>query len=113
MIIPNGTLQPLVKAPSQGGIDLDTGYPVPPTEAEWGEAVPCQWLAASMNLQALTAATGSAHAKVSLVAYIELTPSFDGIEQVRLCHPDGTEVGTFAVIQPEPLPAVGQLRLYL
>jgi hypothetical protein len=106
MIIENGTIELKQKA-TAAGIDPETGYPVKPEAATWGDPIPCQYYANKYSN--LGRVNGEHFTTAEYTVLIELQP-FDA-EQIRLKDRQGNEVGEFSVIQTEPLEAVCELRI--
>lgn len=112
MIIANGTVAFKLKS-QPPGLDPETGYPVHPgTAAVWSQPVACQIVAASLDLQAKTAATGSPLKSVRWVIYVEAQPLPQASEQIRLSDDRGESIGDYTITQIEPLDAVSEVRLY-
>lgn len=105
MIIQNGTIE--FKTKTGGGINPETGYPVKPSSELWGEPVPCQFRATKYNQ--LSIIKGEHVTLASYEILIEAQPVTS--EQLRLRDLSGNEVGTFSVIQAEPLEAVCEVRI--
>ena len=99
MIIQNGTIE--FKTKTAGGIDPETGYPVKPSSVAWGEPVPCQFKAKKFNQLGII--KGEHFTVASYEILIE--------EQLRLKDLSGKEIGTFSIIQAEPLEAVCEVRI--
>lgn len=111
MIIANGTIEIKCKC-TAGGINDSTGYPVRGGKA-YCNPIPCQYLASSLNLQALTSAGGEHFTKVSYIVYIDMVPVPCKGEQIRLRDHRGDIVGEYSITQVEPLEAVDQIRIYV
>ena len=94
---------------TSGGIDPETGYPVKPSSVAWSEPVPCQFRAKTFNQ--LWVVNGEHHTQASYEILIEEHPIPS--EQVRLKELSGKEVGTFSIIQVEPLEAVCEIRIWV
>lgn len=107
MIIVNGHIE--FKTTTGGGIDPETGYPVKPSMETWGERIPCQFLAAKMNLQGRV--NGDPHTLASYQILIDRRPIPS--ERIRLTARNGLTVGEFSIIQIEPLDAVCETRLWV
>lgn len=105
MIIENGTIE--VKRKAASGIDPVTGFPVAPSDVEWGEPIPCQYAATRHNWRGK--ADGEPFTAQSYSILIEERP-FEA-EQIRLKDRAGNVVGDFSVMQIEPLEAVGEIRI--
>lgn len=106
MIIPNGTIE-LKRKTSGGGIDPETGFPLKPASASWGDPIPCQYTA---NRYSNLGRVGGEHFKTAEYSVlIELQP-VEG-EQLRLKDRRGGLVGEYSIIQVEPLEAVCELRI--
>ena len=106
MIIQNGYIRFLNA--SDGGLDPTTGHPLPATEEEGGEVIPCQWGAARMNL--LAKVLGEHVVSESYTIRIEDYTPVEG-ERLVLYGRDDKEVGRFSIIRVEPLDAVCQTRI--
>jgi hypothetical protein len=104
MIISNGTIE--VKTKSGGGIDPETGFPVPPTTS-WELPIDCQYYANKVNQ--LGRVNGEHFTVASYVILIEEQP-FDA-EQIRLKNRKGKILGEFSIMEIEPLEAVCQIRI--
>lgn len=107
MIIPNGTIQIRSKAVSE--IDPETGHSRKPSEASWGEPIPCQYVPTKYN--ALGIPSGEHATLASYQVYLDetaLTP-----DRIRLTDRNGKAVGDFSVIWVERLDAVCQVRLWI
>lgn len=107
MIIQNGTIE--FKTKTSGGIDPETGYPVNPSSVVWGAPVPCQFRAKTFNQ--LWIANGEHRTLASYEILIEEQPV--PTEQIRLKELSGKEIGTFSIIQVEPLEAVCEIRIWV
>lgn len=106
-IIPNGTIE--VRQKTVGGIDTTTGYAAKPSEATWGDPIPCQYLPQQYNALATTG-NGEHVTEQEYEILLDEQP-FSG-KQVRLTDTATGEVlGAFSVKQIEPLWAVCQIRL--
>lgn len=108
MIIQNGTIQVKLKASASPTIDPETGYPRKAVEVCWSEPIPCQFVA--RDYSNLTRVQGEAVRLAKYDIFIEECPCFSA-EQVRLEDLVRGVIGEFSVIEAEPLPAVGQIRL--
>ena len=106
MIIENGTIE--VKGKSAGGIDADTGFPIPSNNVTWGEPIPCQWLANKYNNLGKSEGGNFTVAHYSIL--IESEQEFTA-EQIRLKDNYGNVLGEFSVIEVEQLQAMCQLRI--
>lgn len=106
MIIENGTIE--VKTKSAGGIDTDTGFPIPSNNIAWGEPIPCQWQANKYNNLGKSEAGNFTIAHYSIL--IEFEHGFSA-EQIRLKDNYGNVLGEFSVIEAEPLQAMCQVRI--
>lgn len=107
MIITNGTIEFKLK-PQAAGIDPETGYPIAPQEC-WSEPQPCNIVLVREDLVAVSA-LGSNYRKRTYAVSIEAdTPVLS--EEVRLTRENGELLGEYAVIQVEPLDAVGIIRI--
>jgi hypothetical protein len=108
MIIVNGTIE--LKTKTQGGgIDPDTGFPVPFASAAWGDPIPCQYYANRYNN--LGRVDGEHFTVASYVVLVDSQAI--GSEQLRLKDRSGAVVGEFSIIQVEPLDAVQELRILI
>lgn len=105
MLIQNGTIE--FKTKTGGGIDPETGYPVKPSSELWGEPIPCQFKAKTYNQ--LSIIKGEHVTLASYEILIDEQPLTS--EQLRLRDLSGKEIGTFSIIQGEPLEAVCQVRI--
>ncbi len=95
MIIVNGTIEPKHKV--NGGIDENTGYPVPATET-WSAPIDCQFFPNKRNN----------------LGYEILVTEEDWLwdsEIIRLTTQFGRVVGEFPIIAVEHLKAVGQTQI--
>jgi hypothetical protein len=103
MLIVNGYIEPKIK--TGGGIDPETGYPIPPSFT-WGDKIPCQFRANSFNYK------GKANGESFTVAKYEILiqGSFSH-EVIKLSGSSGNELGEFSVMQIEPLMAVGLIKI--
>lgn len=111
MIIPNGTIQPRVKAAA--GLDPATGYPLRPTSQGWGASVPCQYTFTAFDATARTP-QGEAAQKQGYNVLVDANDLSDTpVRQVRLCDLHGRELGTFTVRMTTYLRAVHQVQLTL
>lgn len=107
MIITNGTIEFRLK-PQAAGIDPETGYPVAP-QGCWSEPQPCNIVLLKEDLLAVSS-LGSNYRKRTYAVSVEAdTPVLS--EEVRLIREDGELLGEYAVIQVEPLDAVGIIRI--
>ena len=106
MIIKNGTIE--VKSKSAGGIDPETGFPIPSDRVTWGEPIPCQWLANKYNNLGKSEGGNFTVAHYSIL--IESEQEFKS-EQIRLRDNYGNVLGEFSVIEVEPLQAMCQIRI--
>lgn len=112
MIIANGQLE--VKCKSVGdhqGVDPDTGYAVPAASPTWEDPVPCQYIVNRYN--ALARSGGEPVTQAAYQVLIEEQAKPFTAEQVRLTDLSGREIGTFSIIQVEPLTAVGEVRIWI
>ena len=105
MIIENGTIE--VKRKAANGIDPKTGFPVAPSDVEWGEPIPCQYAATRHNW--LGKVDGEPFTAQSYSILIEEQP-FEA-EQIRLKDRSGNVVVERSVMQIDPLEAVGEIRI--
>ena len=106
MIIANGHIE--AKQKTGGGIDPTTGYPIAPSVA-WGDKIPCQYLANKYSNK------GKANGESFVIASYEILIEEQNYsaETLRLTNSAGSVIGEFAVIEIEPLPAVGMIKLTL
>lgn len=104
MIIANGTIEAKIK--TGGGIDPETGYPIPPS-VSWGNAIACQYRANEFSNQGKV--NGEAFTVASYEILIDEQP-YDA-ETLRLRDVCGRILGEFSVIETELLQAVCQLRI--
>lgn len=112
MIIPNGQLEVKRKSVSgHQGVDLETGYAVRPSSQSWGKPFPCQYMVSKYD--ALARSGGEPVTKATYQVLIEEQAQPFAAEQVRLTDLSGREIGTFSIIQVEPLAAVGEVRLWI
>lgn len=107
MIIANGTIE--IKNKTAGGIDPETGFPIPSTGKSWGKPIDCQYSANKYNN--LGKSNGEAFTVASYSILIEEQPFT--AEQVRLKDRNGNVLGEFSIMQVEPLEAVGELRILI
>ena len=111
MIIPNGYIEFITAK----GVTLDetTGHPVTTNDIEYGELIPCQYQAASLN--ALAFSNGESVTKASYTIYVEsyYMESMWGAttERLRLRDRNGSIVNEFSIIRTEPLDAVCQYKI--
>lgn len=106
MIIQNGNIE--AKAKKGGGIDPETGYPIPATES-WGQKIPCQYRANTHSNK------GRSNGEAFTVAAYEVLidgEKFDA-ERVRLSDLSGRTIGEFSVMSAEPLAAVQTVKILL
>lgn len=108
MIIPNGTIEMKRKTPT--GIDRKTGYPVRPSEAQWGDPIPCQIVPVKHDALAMTK-QGEAITAATWQVYVD-EQRLEG-EQLRLSREDGSVIGEYSVIHFEPLQAVCEIRIWI
>lgn len=109
MIIENGTIE--FKEKHAGGINPLTGYPRKATDVEWVHTIPCQWIANSRN--DLGRVNGERFSVASFTVLVEEQP-LPSSRQVRLKDDRGKLLGEFTMVaDPEPLTAVGQLKILL
>lgn len=104
MIIANGTIQAKIK--TGGGIDDDTGYPIP-AEVSWGDPIPCQFRANTYSNRGK--ANGEAFTIASYEILIDEQP-YDA-EMLVLQDESGKSLGEFSVIDIKPLAAVCQVKI--
>lgn len=107
MIIPNGYIEFVTVE----GVTLDetTGHPVTPSDTKYGELIPCQYVAASLNALAFSANV-EAITKSSYTIYIE--PLWIvATERLRLRDRDMKIIGEYSIIRTEPLDAVCQHKI--
>ena len=107
MIIQNGFIE--IKRTTGCGLDPETGYPVKPSSVAWGEPVPCQFKAKKFNQLGIIKGEHFTVASYEILIEEQPVPS----EQVRLKELSGKEVGTFSIIQVEPLEAVCEIRIWV
>ena len=105
MLIQNGTIE--FKTKTAGGIDPETGYPVKPSSVAWGEPVPCQFKAKKFNQLGIIKGEHFTVASYEILIEEQPVPS----EQLSLKDLSGKEIGTFSIIQAEPLEAVCEVRI--
>ena len=98
--VPNGTLEVITK--TGGGIDAETGYPVP-ASVSYGDPIACQIVPVKRDNLARDS-HGEAYTGESYKVYIVQRPFPD--ERVRLKGRDGGVIGEFSVISAEQLDAV-------
>ncbi len=98
--MPNGTLEVIAK--TQGGLDPETGYPVPASVA-YGDPIPCQIVPVRRDNLARDS-HGEHYVNASYKVYIAQRPFPD--ERIRLKGRDGGVIGEFSVISAEQLDAV-------
>lgn len=109
MIIENGTIRFKEKTPA--AFDPKTGYPAKPGEAKWGDPIPCQFIPVSQRL--LMRSNGEHVSKATYTVLIE-EQTLPESEQLRLADRDGREMGDFSLLAPpEPLEAVGEIRILI
>lgn len=106
MIIQNGTIE--VKSKSAGGIDPETGYPIPSGNVTWGEPIPCQWQANKYNNLGKSEGGNFTVAHYSIL--IESEKAFTA-EQIMLRDNYGNVLGEFSIIEVEVLQAMCQMRI--
>jgi len=106
MIIENGYIE--VKIKTGGGIDPETDNPIKPS-VSWGSPISCQFSA--NNYSNKGKANGEAFTVASYEILIEEQP-YDA-ECLRLTNDAGKVIGEFSVIQIEPLPTVGLIRILI
>lgn len=107
MIIQNGTIE--VKSVVSGGIDPETGYPLPSGGGTWGAPIPCQFLADTYNRQAIS--NGERYTESHFTILIEEPQSRERIERIRLKDLFGDVVGEYSVKQVEPLEGVCEVKI--
>lgn len=106
MIIANGSIE--FKAKSGGGIDPTTGFPIAVRE-QWGSPISAQIIPNSSNK--LGRYNGERFTTASYVVLLEAQPLPES-ERVRLKDNLGNVIGEFSLLSnPEPLDAVGQIKL--
>jgi hypothetical protein len=105
MLIQNGTIE--FKTKTANGIDPETGYPVKPSSEAWGELIPCQFKAKKFNQLGIIKGEHFTVASYEILIEEQTVPS----EQLRLKDLSGKEIGTFSIIQAEPLEAVCEVRI--
>ncbi len=108
MIIPNGTIQ-VKRKKGNGGVNPDTGYAVRPSAAEWGDPIPCQYIAEKYNALALS--DGEHVTAAEYTVLIDEQP-FSG-RQLRLADSNGETVGEYSVIRVQPLGAVCEIKIWI
>lgn len=104
MLIVNGHIEPKIK--TGGGIDPETDYPIP-SSFTWGNKIQCQYRANSFNYK------GKVNGESFTVAKYEILISAQPFtnEVIKLIDNNNAEIGEFSVIQIEPLPAVGLIKI--
>lgn len=107
MIIANGTIE--FKRKEGGGIDPDTGHPIPPREY-WSCPVPCQFIP-NENRQARTSDGEHYHQYTHEVLVEEMRVC--ATEQVRLRNWCGDVIGEYSIISFSPLEAVSEVRIII
>lgn len=105
MIIQNGMIE--FRITKGGGLNPETGYPVTPSSPSYSESIPCQFKANRYN--SLGVVNGEHYTIARYEILIEEQPVQS--EQIRLKDMSGKEIGTFSIIQVEPLEAVCQIRI--
>lgn len=108
MIIVNGTIR--FKRKAGGGLDSATGFPIAPT-ASWSDAVDCQFVPTSQNLQAKSQGEPIEVRRyaIYLEGYQSCEVNVD--EQIALYDECNHLIGEFSVKSVTPLLAVDQTRL--
>lgn len=103
MIIQNG----YIEFASVSGVVLDsvTGHPSEGSR-EYGELIPCQYVAAKRNL--LARSNGEPVVDVNWTIYIESLWQDIATERIRLRDMEENIVGEYSIIRAEPLVAVCQ-----
>lgn len=109
MIIENGTIEVKQKTVGQPPVDPQTGHAVKPTKESWGDPIPCQYVAITLNQ--LRRVNGEAATEATYHVYVEEQPF--SAEQIRLKDRHGNTIGEFSVIRVEPLEAVCELRIWI
>lgn len=107
MIIQNGTIE--TKSSVGGGIDPETGYPLPPGSEAWGNPIPCQFSADTYDRQAVS--NGERYTEERYTILIEEQADRMHIERIRLKDLFGDVVGEFSVRQVEPLEGVCEVKI--
>lgn len=107
MIIQNGTIE--IKVKTGGGINRETGHPVKPSAASWGNPIACQFITNSHNN--LGVSTGQHFTQASYTVLIEEQP-FEA-EQIRLKDMNGKTLGEFSILSVEPLEAVCEVKILI
>ena len=112
MIIPNGYIEAKSKELQLGGIDPETGYPLPASSVSWGEKTPCQvTLGSTSDLQAITKQGTQYNAGAYQILIEEGTFHFEG-EQLRVtAEAWGLKEREFAIKSVTPLHAVRQIKI--
>ncbi len=105
MIITNGYIR--FKEKISSGIDLNSGYPTPPSYI-WGEEIPCQYIINSYDN--LGVVKGEHFVKASYYILVE-QPLNRTSEQLCLTNLRGEQLGEFSVISVEDLNAVNQVKI--
>lgn len=108
MIIANGTIEVKHKSASTA-IDMETGFPVAPTEVAWGAPIPCQWSANKRDF--LGKSVGGNFISAQFTILIEMDGTVFSAEQIRLTDAYGNTLGELSVVDIEELPAVNQIRI--
>ena len=106
MIIQNGNIE--VKKKAGGGINPETGYPIPATES-WEPKIPCQYRANTHDNK------GRSNGEAFTIAAYEVLiegAGFDA-ERVRLSNLTGRTLGEFSIMSAEPLEAVQMTKILL
>ncbi len=107
MIIVNGTLEWKTLS-AGGGLDPETGFPVPPEET-WSDPVPCQTIPLRTDRLARGSQSGERFTDLSFNVLIEQGSPAGTF--LRLRDLAGNVIGEYQLKGAEPLEAVGQLRL--
>lgn len=108
MIIENGSIRIRETVSHEPSLDPNTGYPRKADEAHWSSlAIPCQFIAREYNDLARVQGEAVRLAKYEIL--IEEQPLTAGM--VRLEDAVGGIIGDFAIIEIQPLEAVGQIRI--
>ena len=107
MIIANGTIE--FKRKSGGGIDPETGHPIPVREY-WSCPIPCQFIP-NENRQARTSDGEHYHHYTHEVLVEEMQVCVT--EQVLLRNRCGEAIGEYSIISVSPLEAVSELRIII
>ena len=107
MIIANGTIE--LKEKTVQGIDLQTGYPVRPSDVAWSDPIPCQYYANQSNSKGQV--NGEHYTIATYTVLIEEQPFSS--EQLRLKDRSGNIVGEYSIISVKPLDTVCQIMILI